>query len=67
MKSAEPGHDTEDVVDALLIASRALVAVAAKSVAAVDDEVTLPEYRALVVLATLGSQNLGGLSGHLAG
>jgi DNA-binding MarR family transcriptional regulator len=53
------------VVDALLMASRALVAVAAHSIAAVDDEVTLPEYRALVVLATLGPQNLGGLSAHL--
>ena len=66
VRTGLPSDITESVVDALLVASRALVAVAAKSVASVDDEVTLPEYRALVVLATLGPQNLGGLSGHLA-
>jgi DNA-binding MarR family transcriptional regulator len=42
------------LVDALLTASRALVGVAARSLAAVTeaDGVTLPQYRALVVLAT---------------
>ena len=42
------------LTDALLTASRALVAVAARSLAAVDDDVTLPQYRALVVLAVAG-------------
>jgi len=45
--------DTE-VVDAVLRASRVLVAVAVRSLAAVDDDVTLPQYRALVVLASQG-------------
>jgi hypothetical protein len=39
------------VTDAVLTASRALVGVAARSLAIVDAEVTLPQYRALVVLA----------------
>jgi DNA-binding MarR family transcriptional regulator len=44
-------------VDALLRASRALVAVAARSLAGVDGDVTLPQYRALVVLASRGPLN----------
>jgi DNA-binding MarR family transcriptional regulator len=42
-------------VDAVMTASRVLVAVAARSLAAAGD-VTLPQYRALVVLATRGPQ-----------
>jgi DNA-binding MarR family transcriptional regulator len=45
-----------DVVDAVLRASRVLVSVAARSLAAVDQDVTLPQYRALVVLASRGPQ-----------
>ncbi len=44
---SDPG---DDLVDALLSASRALVAVAARSVASVEG-VTLPQFRALVVLS----------------
>ncbi|MHB8451425.1 MAG: MarR family transcriptional regulator [Mycobacteriales bacterium] len=36
-------------------ASRALVAIAARSLGRVEDQVTLPQYRALVVLATRGA------------
>lgn len=50
-----------NVIDAVLLASRALVGVAAKSVAEVEDEITLPQYRALVVLAT-SDRNLGELA-----
>ncbi|MEZ5251038.1 MAG: MarR family winged helix-turn-helix transcriptional regulator [Ilumatobacteraceae bacterium] len=39
------------MTDAVLTASRALVAVAARSLAKVDDSVTLPQFRALVVLS----------------
>jgi DNA-binding MarR family transcriptional regulator len=38
-------------VDAFLVASRALVAVAARSLADAPDDVTLPQYRALVLLS----------------
>ncbi|HYV60725.1 MAG TPA: MarR family transcriptional regulator, partial [Acidimicrobiia bacterium] len=56
---------TDEVTDAVLDASRALVAVAARSLAGVADDVTLPQYRALVVLATEGAQSLGELAAAL--
>lgn len=49
-----PGGDQGgELVDAVMTASRVLVAIAARSLAEVG-EVTLPQYRALVVLATRG-------------
>jgi DNA-binding MarR family transcriptional regulator len=53
------------VVDALLTAARALVALAARSLAEIDGEVTLPQYRALVVLATRGPQRVVDISTEL--
>jgi DNA-binding MarR family transcriptional regulator len=50
------------VVDAVLSASRVLVAVAARSLADVAEEVTLTQYRTLVVLASRGPQSLAGLA-----
>ncbi len=50
-----------NVTDAVLLASRALVGVAARSLAEVEDEVTLPQFRALVVLAS-HERNLGELA-----
>jgi DNA-binding MarR family transcriptional regulator len=46
----------EQVVQALMLASRAFVGLAARSVAAVDPDVTLPQFRTLVVLGTRGPQ-----------
>ncbi len=46
------------MVDSVLAASRALVAVAARSLAAAAEEITLPQYRALVVLASRGPQRV---------
>lgn len=54
-----------DVVDAVLGASRVLVAVAARSLAGMDEDVTLPQYRALVVLASRGPQRIAALSAAL--
>lgn len=54
-----------DVVDAVLGASRVLVAVAARSVAGISQEVTLPQYRALVVLASRGPQRIAELAAAL--
>lgn len=48
---AEP---IDDLVDAVMTASRALLAVSARSLAAVDEDVTLAQYRALVVLGQHG-------------
>lgn len=65
MQASSPTSDVERVVDAVLHASRALVAVAARSLASVADEVTLPQYRALVVLAAHGPQSLAELATYL--
>ena len=51
-----------EVVEAVLGASRVLVAVAARSLAEVADEVTLPQYRALIVLASKGPQRVASLA-----
>jgi DNA-binding MarR family transcriptional regulator len=56
----------DDVVDAVLRASRVLLAVAVRSLSAVDEEVTLPQYRALVVLASRGPQRPSELADALA-
>ena len=41
-----------DSVDAVLVASRVLVGVAARSLAAIEDTITLVQYRTLVLLAS---------------
>lgn len=60
------GRGGDDLVDAVLGASRALVGVAARSLATVAEDVTLAQYRALVVLASRGSQRLADLALALA-
>ena len=55
----------DDLVDALLSASRAMVGLAARSLADLDAEVTLPQYRALVVLASRGPQRMVDISTEL--
>ena len=48
----------DGVVDAVLTASRTLVAVAERSLGAAAEEATLAQYRALVVLASRGPQRM---------
>lgn len=50
--------DADAVTDAVLTASRLLVAVSARSIAAIDESITLPQFRLLVVLSTGGAANL---------
>jgi DNA-binding MarR family transcriptional regulator len=57
-----PPRQSEPVIDAVISASRALVAVAAESLADVVEEVTLTQYRTLVVLASRGPQRLSDLA-----
>jgi DNA-binding MarR family transcriptional regulator len=64
MRAAPVGEDA--VVDALLSASRALVGLAARSLAELDSDVTLPQYRALVVVATRGPQRVVDIAAELA-
>jgi DNA-binding MarR family transcriptional regulator len=56
----------EQLVDAVLSASRVLVAIAARSLADVGEEVTLPQYRSLVVLASRGPQGVAALAEAVA-
>ena len=58
--------DVDDVVTAVLTASRALVAVSARSLASVEDTLTLPQFRMLVVLDSRGELSLSRLADHLA-
>lgn len=67
-QSAGPAQEPSDrdaVVDGVLRASRALVAVAARSLAGLAEDVTLPQYRALVLLAG-GPRRLRDLAEALA-
>lgn len=56
----------DPVVDAVLRASRALVSITARSLSAVNEDVTLPQFRSLVVLATAGPQTVSALADRLA-
>jgi DNA-binding MarR family transcriptional regulator len=63
MTSNEPDTAT---VDAVLTASRSLIAVATQSLGAAAEETTLAQYRTLVVLASRGPQRLVDLADALA-
>ena len=56
----------EAAVDAVLTASRALVAVATMSLGATAEDTTIAQYRALVVLASRGPQRMVDLAAALA-
>ncbi len=52
----------DEAVDMVLVASRALVGVAARSLAQTESEITLRQYRALVLLGSRGEQNVSSLA-----
>jgi DNA-binding MarR family transcriptional regulator len=54
-----------DQIDAVLRASRALVGIAAASIAEVDDSVTVPQLRVLVMVDTRGPLNLAAVAAGL--
>ncbi len=62
MHASPPSPADDAVLEAVLGASRALVAIAARSLADAGEEVTLTQYRSLVVLASRGPQGLGALA-----
>jgi DNA-binding MarR family transcriptional regulator len=53
------------ITDALLTASRLLVAISARSIAQVDETITTAQFRTLVILSTRGPMNLATLAGLL--
>lgn len=55
-----------EVTDALLAMSRVLVGIAARSLAELDEDITLAQYRALVVLVSRGPQRVVDLAQELA-
>lgn len=55
----------DEITDALLTSSRLLVAISARSIADVDESITIAQFRTLVILSTRGSMNLATLAGIL--
>lgn len=55
----------DDLADAFVTASRALVGLSVRSIAAAPVDVTVAQFRVLVLLASLGEQSVGDLGEHL--
>jgi DNA-binding MarR family transcriptional regulator len=65
-ENASPTDEPLDAItDALLTASRLLVAISAHSIAHVDETITIPQFRTLVILSNRGPMNLATLAGLL--
>ncbi len=64
-RSAPERKARDDVIEALLLASRAMVALAGRTLAEVDAEVTLPQSRALIVVASRGPQRVTDIAADL--
>lgn len=60
------GSPDDEVVDAIFHASRALLGVVARSIAPALDQVTLPQFRVLVVLTTTGPLRMGALAERMS-
>jgi DNA-binding MarR family transcriptional regulator len=54
--------DVDDLTDAVLTASRLLIAVSARSLAAVEETLTLPQFRMVVLLESRGPMKLTALA-----
>ena len=65
LPSQEPAP-VNAMVAAVVTASRVLVAISARSLAAVEDTLTVPQFRMLVVLDTNGATSLSRLAEQLA-
>jgi len=62
---AAADESLDAITDALLTASRLLVAISARSIALVDDTITIAQFRTLVILSNEGPVNLATLAGLL--
>lgn len=60
--SAGAVETVDAITDAMLTASRLLMSLSARSIASVDDSITIPQFRVLVVLETRGPMNLASLA-----
>ncbi|MGX9671401.1 MarR family winged helix-turn-helix transcriptional regulator [Mycobacterium sp. HM-7] len=61
--ATEPSVDA--IADALVTASRLLLDITARSIAVVDDTLTVPQLRVLAILSARGATNLTTLAGQL--
>jgi DNA-binding MarR family transcriptional regulator len=61
----QASDDGDELIDAVLGASRVLVAVAARSLAGLVEDVTLAQYRVLIELAARGPQRVADLAAVL--
>jgi len=68
MRSAAQQRDVaeDEVTDALLALSRVFVGLAARSLAQLDDDVTLRQFRALVLLVSRGPQRVVDLAAEMS-
>jgi DNA-binding MarR family transcriptional regulator len=55
----------DGITDALLTASRLLVAISSQSIAVIDENITISQFRTLVILSNRGPINLATLAGLL--
>src|ERR1700743_3304549 len=53
------------ITDALLTAARLLVSMSVRSIGQVDEAITIPQFRTLVILSNRGPVNLATLAGLL--
>lgn len=60
-----PAAKVDAVTEAVVTASRLLVAVSARSIASADESITLPQFRLLVLLSSRGPMNLSALTEQL--
>jgi hypothetical protein len=65
-KGTSLSPDEDEVVGALLALSRVFVAETARSLSGLDEDVTLPQFRTLVVLVSRGPQRVADLAQELA-
>jgi DNA-binding MarR family transcriptional regulator len=63
--TAAVDESLDAITDALLTASRLLMAISARSIALVDETITIPQFRTLVLLSNEGPVNLATLAGLL--
>jgi DNA-binding MarR family transcriptional regulator len=64
-KAAPASESVDAITDALLTSSRLLVAISARSIGQVDETITIPQFRTLVILSHQGPINLATLAGLL--
>src|SRR5215217_7679199 len=61
----EPATQRDELVDVLLTLSRAIVGIAVRALAGSDADVTMAQFRTMVVIATRGPQRLVDISAEL--